>query len=73
MVVHVEDASVARGAVMAPVRFEHVADEAVAAALRFVVAEVEAPEGRHLAWITVHSLKERPQQHQKEYVIHHHE
>lgn len=60
MVVHVEDASVARGAMVASVRLEHVADETVAAALGLVVAKVEAPEGRHLARITVHGLKERP-------------
>ena len=61
MVVHVEDAPVACGAVVAPVRFEHVADEAVAAALWLVVAQVEAPERWHLPRIAVHCLKERPQ------------
>lgn len=72
MMVHVQHASVAGRAVVAPVRLEYVADEAVATTLRLVVAEVEAPERWHLPRITVHGLEEGPYQHQKEHVIDHH-
>lgn len=58
---------------MAAIGLEDVADQAVAAALRLVIAEMEAPEGWHLSRIAVHSLEERPHQHEEEDVVEDHE
>lgn len=60
VMVHIEHASVARRAVVATLWLEHVAHEAVATALVFVVTQMEAPEDRHLAWVGRHRLEERP-------------
>jgi hypothetical protein len=51
MVVHIQYTSVTRRAVVTTIWLKYVANEAIATALGFVVAQVEAPEGRHLPWI----------------------
>lgn len=61
MMVHVEDAAVARRAVMTALGFEHVTHEAVTASLVFVVSQVEAPEYGDLPRISCHRLEKRPQ------------
>lgn len=69
MMVHVEDASVASGAVMAPFGLEDIAHQAIASALVLVVPEVEAPEHGHLTRVRRHRLEERPQQHREQDVV----
>ena len=58
VVVHVEHASVARRTVMATLWLEHIAHEAVATSLVFVVTQVETPKYWHLAWVSRHRLEE---------------
>lgn len=58
MMVHVQDASVAGRAMMAPFGFENIAHQAVASSLVFVVAQVEAPEDGHLTRVGRHRLEE---------------
>ncbi len=66
MVIHVEHASVAGRAVMAALGLEHVAHEAVPAAFVLWVSQMEAPEHRHLAWISGHGLEEGPKYHEEQ-------
>ena len=54
VMVHVEHASVAGGAVMAPLGLEDVAHEAVAATLVLRVSQVEAPEDWDLPGVCCH-------------------
>ena len=65
VMVHVEDAAVAGGAVMAPLRLEDVAHEAVASSLVLRVTQVKAPEDWHLARICRHGLNEGPDEHEE--------
>jgi hypothetical protein len=58
VMVHVENATIAGRAVMASLRLEHVAHQAVASALIFSVAQVESPENRHLSRVCGHRLEE---------------
>ena len=64
--VHVEDAAIARGAMMASLRLEDVAHEAIAATLVLWVTIVLAPEDGHLARICRHALNEGPDEHEEE-------
>ena len=70
VMIHVEYASVARRAMMASLRLEHIAHKTVTTSFVLVVAKMEAPEYGHLPRISRHCLKERPQEHHKYYVIH---
>ena len=54
---------------MAALGLEHIAHEAVAASLVFVVAEVEAPKDWHLTWVRGHGLEEGPEEHYEYHVI----
>jgi hypothetical protein len=69
VVVHIQNASIAGGAVMASLRLENVAHETVSASLVLVIAEMEAPEHRNLAWIRCHRLEEGPKQHYEQEVV----
>lgn len=60
MMVHVKHAPVACGAVMASLRLENIAHEAVSTTLVLIVTQVKAPENGHLSRISRHRLKERP-------------
>lgn len=60
MMIHIEDATVARRAVMASFWLEYVAHEAVAAPFVLVITEMEAPEDWDLPRIRRHSLEKRP-------------
>lgn len=57
VVVHVQDASIASGAVMAALGLEDVAHETIAAALILGVTQMEAPEDRHLTGVCRHCLE----------------
>lgn len=70
VMVHVEDAAVARRAVMAPFWLKDVAHEAVASALVLRVTQVEAPEDWNLSRVRRHRLNEGPNQHKEEEVEH---
>lgn len=48
---------------MTPLRFEHIAHQAIATAFVLCIAQVETPEHRHLARVSSHYLEERPHQH----------
>jgi len=52
--VHVENASVASGAVMASLWFENIAHQAVTTSLILIVSQMEAPEHGHLPGISSH-------------------
>ena len=69
MMVHIEDTSVAGGAVVAPLGLEDIAHEAITSTLVLVVAQVESPEHWHLPRIGRHGLKERPKHHGEEDVV----
>ena len=62
VVVHVDHAPVAHGAVVAPFRLEQVAHQTVAFALLLAVVHVEAPEGRHLSRVGHDHLHEAPRE-----------
>ena len=66
--IHVQHASIAGTAVMAALRLEDVTHEAVTASLVLRVSQMETPENWHLAWICRHTLYERPDQHEENYV-----
>lgn len=60
VMVHVEHASVASGAVMASLRLEDIAHEAVPPPFVFIVSQMEAPEHWNLSGISCHGLEEGP-------------
>ena len=64
--VHIEDASVAARAVMAPFRLEDIAHETVTASLVLWVTQVEAPKYGDLARVCRHGLHKRPTHHEEE-------
>jgi S-adenosylmethionine synthetase len=66
MVIHIQNTPIASGAVMAPLRFEYIAHEAVASSFVFGVAQMEAPENGHLPRVSSHRLQERPHEHEEE-------
>ena len=66
--VHVQNASVATGAMMASFRFEDVAHEAISTPLILRIAKMKAPEHWNLAWIGSHCLDEGPHHHNEDYV-----
>eukprot|EP00354_Favella_ehrenbergii_P001721 CAMPEP_0170461760 /NCGR_PEP_ID=MMETSP0123-20130129/7537_1 /TAXON_ID=182087 /ORGANISM="Favella ehrenbergii, Strain Fehren 1" /LENGTH=172 /DNA_ID=CAMNT_0010726845 /DNA_START=755 /DNA_END=1273 /DNA_ORIENTATION=- len=66
VMVHVENAAIARAAVMAPLRLEDVTHEAVAASLVLGVTQVEAPEDGDLPRICRHALNEGPDEHEED-------
>ena len=65
MMVHVEHASVAGGAVMASFWLEDVAHKTISAPLILRVSQVEAPEDRDLSRIGCHGLDEGPYHHEE--------
>lgn len=67
--IHIQNASVACRAVMAPLRLKDVAHQTVTSSFVFVIAKMEAPEHWYLAWVSRHGLKERPKQHQEHEII----
>jgi hypothetical protein len=60
VMIHVENASIAGRAVMAPLWLEDVAHKAVPAPLILCIAQMEAPKDRHLAGVCGHWLEEGP-------------
>ena len=60
VMVHVENAAIARGTMMAALRLEYVAHQTVTASFVLWITEVEAPEDGYLTWISRHALNERP-------------
>ena len=66
--VHVEDAAIAARAVMATLRLEYVAHQAVSAPFVLRVAQVKSPENGHLAGVGGHGLDEAPDEHEEEHV-----
>jgi len=68
VVVHVQHATVACRAVMAPLWFEDIAHQAIPPSLVLRVSQVEAPEHRDLPRISGHCLHKGPDEHNKENV-----
>jgi hypothetical protein len=68
VVVHVQHATVARRAVMAPLWFKDIAHQTIPSSLVLRVAQVKAPKHRHLPRVCRHCLHEGPYQHDKENV-----
>lgn len=71
VVVHVEYAPAAGGAVVTPLWLEDVAHQTVATSLVFCVAQVEAPKHWHLPRVGSHDLEERPHQHAEQQMEEH--
>ena len=53
---------------MAALRLEYIAHEAVAAALLFWIAQMEAPEHGYLSGVRSHSLDKTPHEHEEQQV-----
>ena len=64
--VHVENTTIAGGAMMAALWLENIAHETVTASLVLWVTEMEAPEYWYLSWVSCHALNEGPDQHKEE-------
>ncbi len=64
--VHVEDAALAGGAVVAAFGLEGVAEQAVTLALALPLVQEEAPVDRHAAGVRYYHPDERPQHQQEE-------
>ena len=62
VMVHVENAAIARGTMMATLGFEDVAHQAVTASFVLRVTKMEAPEDWNLTRIGCHTLNEWPDQ-----------
>jgi hypothetical protein len=60
VMIHVEDAAVAHGAVVTPLGLEHIAHQAIPAPFVLWVAKVEAPEDGDLPRVRRHGLQKRP-------------
>ena len=65
VMVHIEHASVAGRAVVAPFGLENVAHETIPASLILRVSQVKAPEDWDLSWICSHGLDEGPYHHEE--------
>ena len=68
--VHIEHAAIANGAVVATLRLEDVAHEAVAAAFLLWIAQMETPEHGYLSGVRSHCLDETPDEHEEQQVEH---
>jgi hypothetical protein len=56
---------------MTPLRFEHIAHQAIPSSFVFVVTKVKTPENGHLTWVSHHGLQQAPYQHEKECMKNH--
>jgi len=63
--VHVQHTAIARGAVVAAFWLENIAHKTVSTTFVLRISKMEAPEDRHLAGISRHSLNERPSHHEE--------
>ena len=63
--VHVQHTAIARGAVVAAFWLENIAHKTVSTTFVLRISKMEAPEDRHLAGISRHSLNERPNHHEE--------
>jgi len=70
VVVHIEHAAIANGAVVAALRLKDVAHEAVATAFLLWIAQMEAPEHGYLSGVRSHCLDETPDEHEEQQVEH---
>ena len=70
VMVHVEDAAIAGGTMMATLRLENVAHQTVTASFVLRITEMEAPEDGYLTWISRHALNERPDEEDEEHMEH---
>lgn len=68
VMVHVQHTPVASRAVMASLRLEYIAHQAVPPSFILRVSQVEAPEYRHLSWVCEHGLEEGPNEEYEDHV-----
>jgi len=68
--VHVQDTPITGRAVMASLRLEDVAHQAIPPSFILRVSQIEAPEDRDLARVSKHGLEEGPNEQDEDHVKH---